>query len=134
MNTHEEMKNWASKLRPEDKVVLKLFGPRGCIDVLTVKKLTPTGRVVTDKGTYGFSKYSGYYKGYGEAIGVIVPATSESIAEAEHNKVKEERERKDCEDIRTACTIGWKIWREEVHLTPIMARELIDLYKKWEER
>lgn len=132
MTTAEKMKAWADSLKPGDKVVIKLFGQRGCIDVATVKYFTPTGRVVTDKGTYFQSKYSGNYKGYGEAIGCIVPATPESIAEAERNKAKEEQDKKDREAIRTAGTIAWKIWRDEINLSADMARELIALHKKWE--
>lgn len=132
MNLHDEMKEWAGKLKPGDKVVLELLGPRGCIDVLEVERITPTGRIVTNKGTYGQSKYSGYYKGYGEAIGVIVPAINENVLKAERNKAKEEKEMKDREAVRTAGTIAWKIWREDIKLTPDMAMELISLWKKWE--
>lgn len=87
----EELRAWAESLKPGDKVVKTLFWNDTPVDVLTVERLTKTGRVVTNQGTYHMTgEWASCYKGYGSAEGSIIPATPENISVAEEYKMMEQ--------------------------------------------
>lgn len=125
--TREEWKSWAMSLKPGDKVIVKGWHS---FEIATVRRITPTGRVNTDKGVFTQREWIDYYTGYGETSGELVPATSELIAEAERQE-QEERERQRRESvIREAKGLAYKLRYGEIDMPYEMAEELIALVKK----
>ena len=125
--TREEWKAWAMSLEPGDRVIVK----RWCsLEVATVKKVTPSGRVNTDKGVFYQNNWSDYYKGYGKTRGDLVPATPELIAEAEKQKWEEIEKRHRESVIRKAKGLAYKLQYGEIDMPYDMAEELIALGEK----
>lgn len=75
--TRAEWKAWAMSLKPGDKVIVKGWHS---LEIATVRRITPTGRVNTDKGVFAQREWLDYYTGYGETSGELVPATNSMYA------------------------------------------------------
>lgn len=127
----EELRAWAENLKPGDKVVKTRYWDETPVEVLTVERLTKTGRVVTNKGTYHMTgEWASCYKGYGSAEGTIIPATPENITAAE-KYAKEEAERKRiARTISEAKTIAYSLRYGGIEMTYSLAQKLIELVRQ----
>ena len=94
-----EVETWISELKPGDSVVLN--GSSGPSDILRVEKVTPTGIVRTNRGSYKLSKWSERVVIYGEGWGHISPVTEELRQEVTKKIEKEQENRRRTEVIRT---------------------------------
>lgn len=83
--TREEWKAWAMSLKTGDRVIVKYWNS---LQIATVEKVTPTGRIKTDLGVFYQDNCTDSYTGYGKTYGDLAPATPDLIAEAE----KQEKE------------------------------------------
>lgn len=127
----EELKAWAESLKPGDKVVQTEFWDERPVDILTVERLTKTGRVVTNKGTYHMtSEWSRSYRGYGSAKGTIIPATAENMEEAKKYKKEEDEKRKIARTISEAKSIAYNLRYGGIDMTYSLAKELIELVRR----
>ena len=125
---NEEMKDWAMSLRPGDKVVRTNYWVDSPEAVLTVVRITPTGRIVTDQGTYMFREWSGRYVGYGAARNHIIPATPETIAVAEEFQRKEQERIHQQNVIAEAKRIVYNLFYDGMSYD--MALKIIALHKE----
>lgn len=126
--TREEWKAWAMSLKPGDKAIVKGWHS---LEIATVRRITPTGRVNTDKGVFAQREWLDYYTGYGETSGELVPATPELIAEAERQEQVEQERRRRESVIRKAKNLADKLRCGEINMPYEMAEELIALVKKY---
>ena len=79
----EETEKWVQSLKPGDIVVNLCGWGNQDVTVATVKKVTPSGIVRTDKGSFKQSNWgSGAVISYGGLSGKIAPATEDLLAEA----------------------------------------------------
>lgn len=126
----EEMKEWADGLKTGDKVVRTGWWDERPVEVLTVERLTKTGRVVTNKGTYAMiSNWSSRYKGYGDAEGTIIPATTENIKLAEEYQREEEERKRTEATIRKAKGLAYKLYYGDIEMTYELARKIIQVVR-----
>lgn len=87
----KEWYSWALSLKPGDRVIVKNGDP---VSVDTVKKVTPSGWVVTeDSGTYSQSTWRDHYQERG-GYRTIVPFTKELGDLAAEYEAEQERIRK----------------------------------------
>lgn len=126
--TREEWKAWAMSLKPGDKVIVKGWHS---LEIAIVKKVTPTGRVKTDKGDFFQKDWLDYYTGYGKTYGDLVPATPELIAEAEKQEREEQERRRKESVIREAKSLAYQLRYGEIDMPYEMAEELIALVEKY---
>lgn len=126
--TREEWKVWAMSLKPGDRVIVKGWHS---LEIATVKKVKPTGRVKTDKGDFAQKEWLDYYTGYGKTYGDLVPATPELIAEAEKQKWEEIEAKHRESVIREAKSLAYKLRYGEIDMPYEMAEELIALVEKY---
>lgn len=117
----EEWKAWAMSLKPGDKVIVKGWN----------SKVTPTGRVKTDKGEFYQKDWFDYYTGYGKTYGDLVPATPELIAAAEAQERTEQEWRRKESVIREAKSLAYQLRYGEIDMPYEMAEELIALVEKY---
>lgn len=89
--TKEQWKEWAFSLKPGDTVVIERWGP--AYMRATVQKITPTGRINTDKGVFAMNEWCGAYSGYGKTNGHLMKPTPELLENVEKFE-QEEAERK----------------------------------------
>lgn len=129
--TREETREWALSLKPGDKVVKTKYWDQTPVEVLTVERLTKTGRVVTNKGTYHMtSEWDHSYKGYGNAEGTIIPATEENIQKAEEYYKKDEEEKRRRMIIREAKEVAYNLWYGKTEMTYEIAVGILELIKR----
>lgn len=126
--TRDEWKAWAMSLKPGDKVIVKSWHS---LKIATVKKVTPTGRVKTDKGDFYQKDSLDYYTGYGKTYGNLVPATPELIAEAEAKEREEQERRRKESVIREAKSLAYQLRYGEIDMPYELAEEMIALVKKY---
>lgn len=126
--TREEWKAWAMSLKPGDRVIAKGWYS---LEIATVQKVTPSGRVNTDKGVFAQKGWLDHYTGYGDTSGDLVPATPELIAEAEKQEREEQERRRRESVIRNAKDLAYKLKYSEIDIPYQMAEELIALVKKY---
>lgn len=132
--TREEKRAWALSLKPGDKVVKTKYWNETPVDVLTVERLTKTGRVVTNKGTYHMSsEWDSTYKGYGNAEGTIIPATPENIQRAEEYYREEEENKKKRSVISKALEAAYDLRYGKREMTYEIAVELLELLERHKE-
>lgn len=126
--TRDEWKAWAMSLKPGDKAIVKGWHS---LEIATVKKVTPSGRVNTSKGVFYQDNCWDHYKGYGKTRGDLVPATPELIAEAEKQE-REEQERQRRESVvREAKSLAYQLRYGEIDMPYDLAEEMIALVKKY---
>lgn len=123
----EELKAWAMSLKPGDKAIVKYW--RG-VDIAIVQKVTPSGRVNTNKGVFALSKWGDWYEGYGKTSGYLYPATPELIAEAERQEREREEEYRRNAVLRKAIDTAYKLRYGEIRMTYDLAVDLIALVEK----
>lgn len=129
--TREEWKSWAMSLKTGDIVIVKGWHS---VEVATVKKVTPTGRINTDKGVFAQTEYYDCYRGYGKTRGdELVPATQELIEQAEKQKREEEEARRKSQTIRAARNIAYKLCYGEITMKYDLAVQLLELVEKHKE-
>lgn len=126
--TREEWKAWAMSLKPGDRVIVTGWHS---LEIATVKKVTPSGRVNTDKGVFAQKEWLDYYTGYGKTYGDLAPATPELIAEAEKQERGEQERRRRESVIREAKNLADKLRCGEIGMPYQMAEELVALVKKY---
>lgn len=126
--TREEWKAWAMSLKPGDKVIVKGWHS---LEIATVQKVTPSGRVNTDKGVFSQKEWLDYYTGYGKTYGDLAPAIPELIAEAEKQERKEQERRRRESVIREAKNLADKLRCGEIDMPYQMAEELVALVEKY---
>lgn len=97
--TREEWKEWALSLKPGDTVVIERWGPTYMR--ATVQKITPTGRVNTDKGVF-YQSSLGWYEGYGTNRGYLLKPTPELLEKAKLCEAEEMEQRRKKEAINKA--------------------------------
>lgn len=132
--TREEKREWALSLKPGDKVVKTKYWDETPVEVLTVERLTKTGRVVTNKGTYHMSsEWDRSYKGYGDAEGTIIPATPENIKMAEDYHREEEENKKKWSVIHKALEAAYDLRYGKREMTYEIAVELLELLERHKE-
>lgn len=96
------------------------------------KKITPTGRVNTDKGVFAQTEYFDCYRGYGKNRGCeLVPATKELIEEVEKQRKEEEEKRREEKTIVAAKRVAYKLSYGEITMNCEMAVELLELVHKY---
>lgn len=125
--TGEEWKTWAMSLKPGDKAIVKYWRS---VDIAIVQKVTPSGRVNTNKGVFALNKWGDWYEGYGKTSGYLYPATPELIAEAERQEREREEEHRRNAVLRKAIDTAYKLRYGEIHMTYDLAVELIALVEK----
>ena len=126
--TREEWKAWAMSLKPGDRVVVKHWNG---LDIATVVKITPSGRINTDQGVFYQDNCFDHYQGYGKTCGDLVPVTPDLIAEAERQKWEEIEAKHRKSVIQEAWWIVQKLNCGEIDMPYDMAEELIALVKKY---
>lgn len=85
MDAKNEVKDFVFGCKPGDKVVVDFVR----LTLATVKKITPSGWLVTDKGTFCLNKYAPIYLKRGGCGKLVFPCTIEQYKEAEENDRKE---------------------------------------------
>lgn len=126
--TRGEWKAWAMSLKPGDRAIVNGWYS---LEIATVKKVTPSGRVNTDKGVFYQDNWSDYYKGYGKTHGDLVPATPELIAEAEKQEREEQERRRRESVVREAKSLAYQLRYGEIDMPYELAEEMIALVKKY---
>lgn len=121
--TREEWKEWALSLEPGDTVVIERWGPTYM--KATVQKITPTGRVNTDKGVFAMNEWSGTYCGYGKTNGHLMKPTTELLEKAEkYEKEEADRKRKQ-EAINKAQKFAWELYVASRNMDYATAEKLL---------
>lgn len=132
--TREETRAWALSLKPGDKVVKTKYWDKTPVDVLTVEKITKSGMVATNKGTYHMtSEWESDYKGRGNADGNIIPATPENIQMAEDYHREEEENKKKRSVIGKALEAAYDLRYGKREMTYEIAVELLELLERHKE-
>lgn len=124
----EEWKSWAMSLKPGDRAIVKGWHS---LEIATVKMVTHSGRVNTDKGIFYQDKWFDHYKGYGKTRGDLVPATPKLIAEAEKQEREEQERRRRESVVREAKSLAYQLRYGEIDMPYELAKEMIALVKKY---
>lgn len=96
--------------------------------LLHVKKVTPTGIIRTEEGSFKISDWGGMVIGYGSTDGDLVPATDEliSLAKKQQKEREEEKERR--------CTVNSAVYTARTlnskRITFEFAKDFLELCKK----
>lgn len=129
--TREETREWALSLKPGDKVVKTKHWDETPVEVLIVERLTKTGMVVTNKGTYHMtSEWDRSYKGRGNAEGTIIPATEENIQKAEEYYRREEETKRRRSIINQAMEAAYNLRYGKTKMTYEIAVDLLEMMEK----
>ena len=88
--------NTGKAVKPGDIVIYSGFGVAGRIQTAKVEKVTPSGIVRTNRGSFKESpwSWSGRVGGYGKTPGEISPPTAELLIEAELQEAEDAAEKK----------------------------------------
>lgn len=82
-----EPKEWVKSLKPGDIVIRQFISS---VTVQTVKKITPSGIIRTDGGSYKLGPLDSCVSSYGKSLGHLRPATPKLLAEAERQKAEKQ--------------------------------------------
>lgn len=124
--TREENEAWVASLKPGDVVIHKRRN--NYLRLLHVKKVTPTGIIRTEEGSFKISDWSDMVRGYGSTDGDLVPATDGliSLAKKQQKEREEEKERR--------CTVNSAIYTARTlkteRITFEFAKDFLELCKK----
>lgn len=129
--TKDEWKEWAMSLRPGDRVIYKNWN--GVAGIAIVSKVTPTGIVRTDRGSFAQRPYFDHYIGVGKTWGNIVPLTPELEAEALDVMRREAEAKERKMTITKSGNIAYEFWISREKISYELAAELIELYDKYKE-
>lgn len=126
----QEWKDWATSLKPGDKVIVSKWN---VVALDYVKKVTPKGWVVTEKsGTYCQTEYCDRYlkRGGGDEI---VPWSMELEQQAIVHEKALELERLRNRTISMAKSIAYDWAYSKKHVSYELAQKIIELDKQMEE-
>lgn len=126
--TKEENTAWVKALSPGDTVIYKSWGDD--ISPATVLKVTPSGIVRTDKGSFNQSSWTGDITGYGKTIGRIVPATDELMEEARKQEEKRKEEQRKKNTIREAQSLVFRLYEKRFDFDYPTAERIIEALGK----
>ena len=114
--TKKESLEWMKSLKPGDTVIYKDLNRR--IISATVEKVTPSGIVRTNRGSFKEStwSWSGNIGGYGKTVGEIIPLTEELLAEAVRQRAEEAVMQKKRDTIRKAQNIIFELYNNRFKL------------------
>lgn len=125
--TRAEMHEWALSLKPGDTVIWQGGGFHGEVSALTIRKVTPSGIVRTDKGDFKQNSYSDAIAGRGDTWGEIVPVTPELLARAKAEDEKRAEGRRVRAVIAQARDKIYDLSYGRIELTYDLAVKLLDL-------
>lgn len=126
--TKEENAAWVESLKPGDVVIYKDWGDN--ISPTTVLKVTPTGIVRTDKGSFNQSSWTGDITGYGKTSGRIVPATVELLEEAKRQEEKRKEDQRKKNTIRKAQSLVCRLYEKRIDFDYPTAERIIEALGK----
>ena len=124
--TKEENTAWVKALSPGDTVIYKGWGDD--ISPATVLKITPSGIVRTDKGSFNQSSWTGDITGYGKTSGRIVPATDELMEEARKRKEKRKEEQRKKNTIQKARSLVCRLYGKRFDFDYPTAERIIEAF------
>ena len=122
----EEADAWVASLIPGDKVLYIGFAGK-YEDILEVQKVTPSGIVRTNKGSFKRPEWSASAIGYGRDTGYIVPATDDGIQQATEYINAKIAERMKNETIRSAKTLCYSVYAGAINISYDDAAKIIAL-------
>lgn len=124
--TKEENTAWVKALSPGDTVIYRGWGDD--ISPATVLKITPSGIVRTDKGSFNQSSWAGDITGYGKTSGRIVPATDELMEEARKRKEKRKEEQRKKNTIQKAQSLVYRLYEKRFDFDYPTAERIIEAF------
>ena len=122
--TKEENTAWVKSLKHGEMVIYKGWGDD--ISPATVLRITPSGIVRTDKGSFNQSSWTGDITGYGKTSGRIVPATDELLEEARNQEEKRKEEKHRTDTIRKAQSLVFRLYEKSFDFDYPTAERIID--------
>lgn len=132
--TKEESLAWVKSLKPGDVVIYK--GLCSNLRPATVEKITPSGIVRTNRGSFKESTWSrsGRVVSYGKtASGEIIPQTEELLAEAERQEAEEAAMQKRRDTIRKAQNMIFGLYNNRFNLDYSKAVKVIRALEEMEQ-
>lgn len=122
----EESAAWVKSLKPGDVAIYKGWGDD--ISPATVLKITPSGIVRTDKGSFNQSSWTGDITGYGKTSGRIIPATDELMEEARKQKEKRKEEQRKKNTIQKARSLVCRLYGKRFDFDYPTAERIIEAF------
>lgn len=125
----EETKAWVNTLKPGDKVIY--YGAWNCAPaaILFVKKVTPTGIVRTENGSYKVGNYGNRCAAQGSGYGYIGPYTEADASAAKKHVAEVEEQRRQERLIRAAKIACHDLCCGKIQMTAEMAEAILTLVK-----
>lgn len=96
-----------------------------------VKKVTPSGRVNTDKGVF-YQSNIGWYEGYGTTRGYLLKATPELLEKAEKFEREEAERKRKQEAINKAQKFVWELYAMSRNMDYATAEKLLRVKEELE--
>ena len=130
--TKEESLTWVKSLKPGDIVIYSGFGAAGRIQTAKVEKVTPSGIVRTNRGSFKESpwSWSGRVGGYGKTPGEISPPTAELLIEAELQEAEDAAEKKRRDTIYKARNLISELYYNRFRIDYDTAVEIIKVLER----
>lgn len=124
--SREQWKDWAINLKAGEHVVIKSFG---VVVPAVVQRITPGGKVRTNKGLFAQLKYCDWYRGVGTS-GFLEPATPEMWAQAVQDEEKRAEAKKQYDRIQKAKSIAYRLCYGPLEINQELAQILIEYAEK----
>ena len=126
----EQTLAWGKNLKPDDKLIVRSYG---FVCIGTVKKVTPSGWVVTkEHGTYAVGSWRDWYSERGGSR-EIIPYTEEMAALAIRQEEEREKSRMINKTIREARNIAYDWAHGNRHIDYELALKILEIANKTEE-
>ena len=122
--TKEENEAWVKSLSPGDTVIYKDWGDY--IFPATVLKITPSGIVRTDKGSFNQSSWTGDITGYGKTHGRIIPATDDLLEKAKIQEDERKEENRKKNTIQKARSLVCSLYERRFYFDYSTAERIIE--------
>ena len=131
MTDREKMSNWVKSLKPGDEVIFYGFMDRP-EKVLTVSKVTPSGIVRTNGGSFKQASYGSSVFRYGGGFGSILPYTEETAKKAREHEGAVKAEENKQKLIRYAKVVCYDLCYGKREMTTDIAWAILDIVKEGE--